>query len=392
MGGGLAFLIRQDVQFSHLDTNQFFPGDPTTEHQGILANLGGNQIACLNIYIPSCTCCPAGFQPDLAPLLDANYGANVMVMGDFNAHHPAWFSVSRDDRALARGASIAEAIDSSPLCLLNEDSPTRLPPNGTPSSPDLTLISGHLAQTASWLPSISLNSDHLPILINLVEDPQDSLKSQPILHNNYRRADWASYTDFTESAFSALPPPSSCSIGEKSFRNILRDASVRFIPRGSIPNYTPHLSNAAKRLTSEHDRLRATDPQNPEIAILNNHISDELDSSNRSAWTERVMAASPKDNSTKFYSLLCSLSGRKTAVAPNQPIMFGNGSLSNTTSIARAFCKQFTGCSPRRTRASRRLRRLIKRRPLDHSLLFRGVSDVGFPIFADADTDADFAF
>ena len=216
---------------------------------------------------------------------------------------------------------------------------TRLPPNVTPSSPDLTLISGHLALTASWLPSISLNSDHLPILINLVEDPQDSLKSQPILHNNYRRADWASYTDFTESAFSALPPPSSSSIGEKTFRNILRDASVHFIPRGSIPNYTPHLSHAAKRLTSERDRLRATDPQNPEIAILNNHISDELDSSARSAWTERVMAATPKDNSTKFYSLLRSLSGKKAAVAPNQPIMFGNGSLSNTTSIARAFCK-----------------------------------------------------
>ena len=239
-GGGLAFLVRQDVQFSHLDTNQFFPGDPTTEHQGILANLGGHQIACLNIYIPPCTCCPAGFQPELAPLLDADYGADVLVMGDFNAHHPAWFSVSRDDRALARGVSIAEAIDSSPLCLLNEDSRTRLPPNGTPSSHDLTLISGHLALTASWLPSISLNSDHLPILISLMEDPQDSLKSQPILHNNYRCADWASYTDFTaESAFSVLPPPSSCSIDEKTFRNILLDASVRFIPRGSIPNYTP---------------------------------------------------------------------------------------------------------------------------------------------------------
>ena len=121
-GGGLAFLIRQDVQFSHLDTNQFFPGDLTTEHQGILANLGGHQITCLNIYVPPCTCCPAGFQPDLAPLLDADYGADVLVMGDFKAHHPAWFSVSRDDRALARGVNIAEAIDSSPLCLLNEDS------------------------------------------------------------------------------------------------------------------------------------------------------------------------------------------------------------------------------------------------------------------------------
>ena len=259
-GGGLAFFIRQDIQYSHLDTNQFFPGDPTTEHQGILANLSGHQIACLNIYIPPCTCCPAGFQPDLAPLLYADYGADVLVMGDFNAHHPAWFSVMRDDRALARGVNIAEAIDSSPLCLLNEDSPTRLPPNGTPSSPDLTIISGHLALTASWLPSISLNSDHLLILINLVEDPQDSHKSQPILHNNYRRADWASYTDFTESAFSTLPPPSSCSIGEKSFRNILRDASVRFIPRGSIPNYTPHFSDAAKRLASERERLTSSYP------------------------------------------------------------------------------------------------------------------------------------
>ena len=172
--------------------------------------------------------------------------------------------------------NIAEAINSSSLCLLNEDSPTWLPPNGTPSSHDLTLISGHLALTASWLPSVSLNSDHIPILIILVEDPHDSLKSQPILHNNYRRADWASYTDFTESAFSALPPPSSCSIGEKTFRNILRDASVRFIPRGSIPNYTPHFSDAAKRLTSERDRLRAIDVQNPEIAILNNRISDEF--------------------------------------------------------------------------------------------------------------------
>ena len=117
------------------------------------------------------------------------------------------FSIARRP-SLGKGCEHCwQPLESSPLRLLNEDSPTRLPPNGTSSSPDLTLISGHLALTASWLPSISLNSDHLPILTNLVEDPQDCLKSQPILHNNYRRAHWASYTDFTESAFSALPPP-----------------------------------------------------------------------------------------------------------------------------------------------------------------------------------------
>ena len=118
-GGGLAFLIWQDVQFSHLDTNQFFPGDLTTEHQGILANLSGHQIACLNIYIP----------PGPAAQLASFY------------------------------------------------------------------------QPQLWSPSHSHQS------CGRVEEPQDSCKSDPILHNNYRRADWASYTDYTETATSALPPP-----------------------------------------------------------------------------------------------------------------------------------------------------------------------------------------
>ena len=215
---------------------------------------------------------------------------NLSISNCITHKHKCFFQIA------SLGVNITEAIDSSPLCLLNENSPTRLPPNGTPSSPDLSLISGHLALTASWLPSISLNSDHLPI--NLVEDPQDSLKSQPILHNNYGRADWASYTDFTESAFSALPPPSSCSIGEKTFRNILRDASVRFIPRCSIPNYTPHFSDIAKRLTFERDRLRATDSQNPEIAILNNRIKHLGPPGRRESWP-------PPPRTTPLSSIPC---------------------------------------------------------------------------------------
>ena len=67
---------------------------------------------------------------------------------------------------------------------------------------------------------VSLSSDHLPILISLDEEPHDSRKAAPVLHNNYRCADWASYTDYTEEAISALPPPSSCLAGEKDFRNV----------------------------------------------------------------------------------------------------------------------------------------------------------------------------
>ena len=44
---------------------------------------------------------------------------------------------------------------------------TVMPSNGPSSSPDLTVTNSHLGLNASWHPITTLNSDHLPIIIDL---------------------------------------------------------------------------------------------------------------------------------------------------------------------------------------------------------------------------------
>ena len=83
-------------------------------------------------------------------------------LATFNAHHPSWFSRT-DDRAAARGEALDGAVNSSKLAVVNQDLPTRLPSQGQPSSPDVTLLSGPLLPDVTWSTLTSLGSNHLPL-------------------------------------------------------------------------------------------------------------------------------------------------------------------------------------------------------------------------------------
>ena len=65
--------------------------------------------------------------------------------------------------------------------ILNWDSPTRVPPNAEPSSPDVSLASTSLITSCSWQTLSTLSSDHLPILIRL----QMKTTSTPGLRRTY---------------------------------------------------------------------------------------------------------------------------------------------------------------------------------------------------------------
>ena len=367
-GGGLAFLVRHDTPFRPIPTDPFFPTDSTLEHQGILVTLPSHSIAIFNIYIPPCTSCPPGYTPDLLPLFEADHGADVLVVGDFNAHHQAWASPSRDDRALARGDIVADAVDSSCLAVLNLDQPTRLPTNGVPSSPDISLASAHLALSATWQPLIRLSSDHLPILIDPYGDHVPQQPGPQRLYSNFRKADWPAFTEHVERALSILPPPASASAGERVFREALRVASGKCVPRGFRREVIPGLTEEAKVLIRERDAARAASHDDPNIAALNDRIKASVAASSRRAWTEKVMAAGPSESTTKFWSLLRSLSGKRTPNPPNQPVSFGRATLSSPSLIAREFCRFFTASRPTRSRNSRSFfRKLRAQRKLDRT-------------------------
>ena len=115
-----------------------------------------------------------GYQSSIEYLLTT---PDTPILGDFNAHHPPWNSRSTD----TRGRKMTDSINGSDYGILNWDSPTRVPPNAEPSSPDVSLASASVITSCSWQTLLTLSSDHLPILIRL----QMKTPSNPGLRPTY---------------------------------------------------------------------------------------------------------------------------------------------------------------------------------------------------------------
>ena len=80
--------------------------------------------------LPTCT------RPRSVPAIDHLLtGTDSLVLGYFIAHHSPWHSGTTD----TRGNQLADSVIISRFAVLNTDSPTRLPGNADPSSPDVSL-------------------------------------------------------------------------------------------------------------------------------------------------------------------------------------------------------------------------------------------------------------
>jgi hypothetical protein len=207
-GGGLLLLIRHSTPYRTHSTDHLFPGDQIIEHQGITIEPYGTPLHITNLYIPPSSSCPNNYTPDLSTLFSLD--VDQTILGDLNAHHDAWYSRTADGGAARRGNSVDADINNSPLALLNEDTHTRAPSNGPLSSPDITVISAHLAMDAHWTtPAKALSSDHLPIIITLRNPALPPNIGAKRIFLNLRRANWDDFLAETEGALYGLPHPTS---------------------------------------------------------------------------------------------------------------------------------------------------------------------------------------
>ena len=152
-----------------------------------------------NVYIPPANSCSNGYHSSIEHLLTT---PDTLILGDFNAQHPSWYSRSTD----TRGRKIADSINGSDYGILNWDSSTKVPPNAELSSPDVSLASASLITSCSWQTLSTLSSDHLPILIRL----QMKTPSNPGLRRTYvnlKKANWDRYRQEVVVAVVCLPRP-----------------------------------------------------------------------------------------------------------------------------------------------------------------------------------------
>ena len=107
---------------------------------------------------PPKSSCPRKCATDFDDLLEDR--RDKMVLGDFNAHHPSWFSRTGDDWVAARGEALDEAVNSSQLVVANLDMP-HLPP--LPRLAFLSFLSGHFLSNWTWSTLTTFVFDHLPL-------------------------------------------------------------------------------------------------------------------------------------------------------------------------------------------------------------------------------------
>ena len=155
-GGGLLVFIHESITFSKQPSSPETLSDPHLEELTIKADIGKTKLIISNIYIPPASSCSNGYQSPIEHLLTT---PDTLILGDFNAHHPSWYSRSTD----TRGKRMDDSINGSNYGILNWDSPTRVPPNAEPSSPDVSLASTSLITSCSWQTLSTRSSDHLPI-------------------------------------------------------------------------------------------------------------------------------------------------------------------------------------------------------------------------------------
>ena len=102
--------------------------DPHLEELTIKVDIGNTKLIISNIYFPPASSCSNGYQSSIEHLLTT---PKTLILGDFNVHHPSWYSRSTD----TRGKRMDDSINGSNFGILNWDSPRRAPPNAEPSSP-----------------------------------------------------------------------------------------------------------------------------------------------------------------------------------------------------------------------------------------------------------------
>ena len=333
-GGGLLIFIHKSINFRQQPQSPETLSDLHLEELTISAKLGNTELIISNIYIPPTSSCAAGYQPLIDHLMTT---PDTLILGDFNAHHSSWHATSTD----TRGKNLADSISNSDFGIINWDTPTRLPNNATPSSPDVSLASSSLITSTNWNTITTLGSDHLPILIRL----QTTVSVTPASHRTYvnlKKANWARFTQEIEDKLSNRPLPSDCQKDEKTLRAIILKAASHHIPTGRHKINTEPVPAEILDLTKERDELRRRDHTSPELQRLNEEITRTTTAHKQAKWKQFVETMDHKTDSSKLWRTIKAIDGKSTPTAENEAIVFNEKPTSSPKDIANKFNKQFT--------------------------------------------------
>ena len=184
---GTAIYVHNKITYDNIILN-----DPLFQISAIRLHLPDNKkITLCNLYNQP----NQNYDLNLLPTMLSNIPQPVLLVGDFNAHHPLWDESTIN--ADSNGNKIEQLIINSNYCCLNEcEVPTYFSKShGKFSSIDLSICSSSIVDCFEWDVTNDLyTSDHFPVIISYLSDnpkPQER-------KFNFSRADWNKYNILTK--------------------------------------------------------------------------------------------------------------------------------------------------------------------------------------------------
>ena len=202
--------------------------------------------------------------------------------------------------------------------ILNWDTPTRVPANAEPSSPDVSLASTSLISSCSRQTLSTLSSDHLPILIRL-QMKTTSTQGLRRTYVNLKKDNWDRYRQEVETALSKRSLPTDCQRDGKIFRTVLLKASSHHIPTGRL--HEEPVPAEILDVMTRRDDLRKRDHTSPELPRLNYDIQNRIYAYKRQTWRDFVETVDQKTDATKLWRTIKGIDGRgKRVQAANHQV------------------------------------------------------------------------
>lgn len=256
--GGLAICVRKGIPFYYPPSSSSFGA--LLEHLPVVVDSWYGKILIINVYRrPGLSL--NGFNWSSLFTLFPDY-TNILISGDFNAHHTAWGS-SNNDRV---GSSLLLSSSFYDFQLLNNKSPTFLScSDQNPSALDLTFISASLGPITSWdVGEDTHGSDHLPTIIFIGCKPFKASRFSMRLRNH--TIDWPSFHQILKDNLAVLNP--SFPSYQLSLSSNNHHQNFESLP---LPLKYDYLSDSISHAISSSQPFTTSSPSSPKSLFSKSH-------------------------------------------------------------------------------------------------------------------------
>lgn len=308
-GGGVAILIRKNIEYSEMDYGLSPQQLNGNEYVAIrMKNHLHHLMTIISIY------CPPGIRPSAELFQAITTSDHTLIMGDFNAKHTDFYCNITN----TNGNALKQILNNTNLLVINTNEPTYISPaTGNSDILDLILCTPDLASKLLQFSTTNhLSSDHLPVLTTF----SFHLQVTPNNKYNYRKADWEIYRTHIEGSLKHTPTTPNTTPDDLDHQaillsQILTQAREETIPKNtnktptqSLPHHILQLIKQKRKLRRNYIRSRSPQTKR-EINRLQTTIKLQLSLHRQNTWKTFYKKLDHDTNPRTFWQKIKSING-----------------------------------------------------------------------------------